>query len=244
MTTKITTTPTPLAVVDKINSIIDDATSLSTTVGNKLDKTGTAAKATADANGKNIANTYATKAQAVTSLSASGKTVTYTKADGSTGTFTTQDTNTTYTAMTASEATTGTATTARSITAKVLHDKINEMVVAKAPHTGNATSIGGASATKPAVVVTTYRSGTSWYRVWSDGWLEQGGIINAGRTVTFLKPFPDTNYTLCTSIKSTSSTYNINWLNGTPQSKSATGFSSSGSGAGFEWTAYGTGGGA
>lgn len=36
MTTKITTTPTPLAVVDKINSIIDD----------KLDKTGTAASAT------------------------------------------------------------------------------------------------------------------------------------------------------------------------------------------------------
>lgn len=39
MTTKITTTPTPLAVVDKINSIIDDTTNLSTTVGNKLDKT-------------------------------------------------------------------------------------------------------------------------------------------------------------------------------------------------------------
>lgn len=46
MTTKITTTPTPLAVVDKINSIIDDATNLSTTVGNKLDKTGKAADAT------------------------------------------------------------------------------------------------------------------------------------------------------------------------------------------------------
>ena len=38
------------------------------------------------------------------------------------------DTNTKYTAMTASEATTGTATTARSITAKVLHDKITEML--------------------------------------------------------------------------------------------------------------------
>ena len=231
MTTKITTTPTPLAVVDKINSIIDD----------KLDKTGTAAKATADASGNNITTTYATKAQAVTSLRASGKTVTYTKADGSSGTFTTQDTNTTYDAMTASEATTGTALTARSITAKVLHDKINEMVVTKAPHTGNAISIGGASATTPAVVVTTYISGTSWYRVWSDGWLEQGGIINAGGTVTFLKPFPDTNYTLCTSVKGSASTYNINWLNGTPQGKSATGFSSSGSGAGFEWTAYGKG---
>ena len=36
--------------------------------------------------------------------------------------------DTTYTAMTASEATTGTATTARSITAKVLHDKITAMI--------------------------------------------------------------------------------------------------------------------
>ena len=38
------------------------------------------------------------------------------------------DNNTTYTSMTASEATTGTATTARSITAKVLNDKIAEMI--------------------------------------------------------------------------------------------------------------------
>ena len=39
-----------------------------------------------------------------------------------------KDTNTTYSAMSAAEATTGTATTARSITAKVLHDKINSMI--------------------------------------------------------------------------------------------------------------------
>lgn len=45
MTTKITTTPSPLEVVDKINAVIDDATNLSTTVGNKLDKTGKAADA-------------------------------------------------------------------------------------------------------------------------------------------------------------------------------------------------------
>ena len=36
--------------------------------------------------------------------------------------------NTTYSAMSASEATTGTATSARLITAKVLHDKIEEML--------------------------------------------------------------------------------------------------------------------
>jgi hypothetical protein len=45
-------------------------------------------------------------------------------------------------------------------------------------------------------VVETYMSGTSWYRVWSDGWIEQGGQfvgstnINASTTtVTFIKPF-------------------------------------------------------
>jgi len=41
-------------------------------------------------------------------------------------------TNTTYASMSAAEATTGTATTARSITAKVLNDKINEKIATKA----------------------------------------------------------------------------------------------------------------
>lgn len=42
-----------------------------------------------------------------------------------------------------------------------------------------------------AWVVETYRNGTEWYRVWSDGWLEQGGMAEsaAKTTVTFLKPF-------------------------------------------------------
>lgn len=67
-------------------------------------------------------------------------------------------------------------------------------------HTGNATSIGGASATKPAVIVDSYRSGTEWYRVWSDGWVEQGGVVvtssGNSKTATLLKPFADTNYTI------------------------------------------------
>lgn len=96
----------------------------------KLSTSGTASKATADANGNVITATYETKGNAIVGLSISGKTITYTKGNGNSGTITTQDT--TYTAMTASEATTGTATAARSITAKVLNDKINEVVTAKA----------------------------------------------------------------------------------------------------------------
>jgi len=49
-------------------------------------------------------------------------------------------------------------------------------------------------------VVETYSNGTSWYRVWSDGWCEQGGRFESSdgssTTVSFLKEFLDINYTL------------------------------------------------
>lgn len=45
---------------------------------------------------------------------------------------------------------------------------------------------------------TTYVNGTTWYRVWPDGWIEQGGVAASGGTVTitFPKAFKDTNYTV------------------------------------------------
>lgn len=118
----ISATATELNYCDGVTSNIQ------TQLNSKLATSGTATKATADASGNVITDTYETKANAITGLSVSGKVVTYTKGDGSTGTITTQDSNTTYSKMSASEATTGTATTARSITAKVLHDKITEVV--------------------------------------------------------------------------------------------------------------------
>ena len=50
-------------------------------------------------------------------------------------------------------------------------------------------------------VIDTYVNGTSWYRIWSDGWKEQGGVVLTGNsatpvTVTLLTPFSDANYTL------------------------------------------------
>ena len=48
------------------------------------------------------ASTYETKANAITGLRVSGKTITYTKGNGTTGTITTQDTNTTYNQATSS----------------------------------------------------------------------------------------------------------------------------------------------
>ncbi len=52
-----------------------------------------------------------------------------------------------------------------------------------------------------ATVVESYRNGTEWYRMWSDGWVEQGGqlhwasIRNPGaKTVTLFKAMADTEY--------------------------------------------------
>lgn len=47
------------------------------------------------------------------------------------------------------------------------------------------------------VVTKSWRSGTSWYRVWSDGWIEQGGYANItknGQVVDLHKDFTNTNY--------------------------------------------------
>ena len=160
-TTKAYITGTTSATTGTGTQVFDTGVYLDTTAGQltattfKGNLTGTASKATADASGNTITSTYETKANAITGLSVSGKTITYTKGNGTTGTITTQDTNTTYDAMTASEATTGTATTARSITAKVLHDKISEVV------TANAYSLPTASSTLGGVKTTSTVTSTS-----------------------------------------------------------------------------------
>jgi hypothetical protein len=48
----------------------------------------------------------------------------------------------------------------------------------------------------PAYITETYQNGTSWYRIWSDGWCEQGGFGNNVNTITLLKSFINTNYTI------------------------------------------------
>ena len=83
----VTATKTEINYLDGVTS------SIQTQLNGKLSTFGTAAKATADAQGQNIADTY------IKSLSVSGRTITYTKGDGGTGTITTQDTNTTYSNM-------------------------------------------------------------------------------------------------------------------------------------------------
>ena len=52
-----------------------------------------------------------------------------------------------------------------------------------------------------ASIVKYYINGSSWYRIWSDGWIEQGGIISTSsdtnKTISFLKKFSNTNYFIC-----------------------------------------------
>ena len=57
------------------------------------------------------------------------------------------------------------------------------------PNLNTKANIDLSNCTKP-YIVETYVNGTSWYRVYSDGWCEQGGqTTTASQTVTFLKSF-------------------------------------------------------
>lgn len=78
-------------------------------------------------------------------------------------------------------------------------------------------------------IVETYSSGTNWYRVWSDGWIEQGGKTpsvgnDISITVTLNKAFSNTNYYINLTSNTTTTTFNSaqpNWVN----SRTTTNFS-------------------
>lgn len=61
-----------------------------------------------------------------------------------------------------------------------------------------ATTTSTASSATPAVVITNYVNGTSWYRIWSDGWCEQGGLTASSATssgyINLMIEMKDTNY--------------------------------------------------
>lgn len=116
----------------------------------------------------------------VTGLSVSGRTITYTKKDGTSGTITTQDTNTTYSVATQYVDGLMSASDKRKL------DGINAYVSAN------------------AYITATYVYGNSWYRKWSDGWIEQGGYTGGGETnstVTLVTAMATTTYTIVTSVR-------------------------------------------
>lgn len=90
------------------------------------------------------------------------------------------------------------------------------------------------------VVIETYKNGTSWYRIWSDGWCEQGGITGKGtnQVITLLKPYINGNYIILLSQYYTASAD----MHGTvkPDSKTQTGFTITGhANVSFNWQTSG-----
>ena len=104
-----------------------------------------------------------------------------------------------------------------------------------------------------AWVVETYRNGTEWYRVWSDGWIEQGGVTgelstNQTATITFLKAFSNTNYIITGGSHSADSETTLGRIGSFAQTKHTTsivvcnnGWSSSYNGIYVDWYACGQG---
>lgn len=99
------------------------------------------------------------------------------------------------------------AETSRQVAATLLDSKADKATYASKSVRGVAlwaSEKANISETRPACVVECYKNGGSWYRIWSDGWIEQGYSIGGSTaSLTFLKPFKDTNY----SIAGTSVTY-------------------------------------
>ena len=81
----------------------------------------------------------------------------------------------------------------------------------------NLTSQAGAGLNSVGVrtVVETYRSGTSWYRIWSDGWIEQGGVwsgvaASSSASRNLLKTMSTTDYSCI--LQPNTSTYQGNGI--------------------------------
>lgn len=81
------------------------------------------------------------------------------------------------------------------------------------------------------ILVESYANGASWYRVYSDGWCEQGGVssgtadVGYSASIVFVKQFANSDYTLLTQAGRTNN--DTSYINNQSYvySKSATGFS-------------------
>ncbi len=66
----------------------------------------------------------------------------------------------------------------------------------------NLTTAGKENIFEQAVLVEKYCEGTEWYRIWSDGWIEQGGraaMLSTSTIVNLLKPFSDQCFCVTTA---------------------------------------------
>lgn len=123
-----------------------------------------------------------------------------------------------------------------------LQTQINEQVTAI---TGKAEiDLSNVSENIDYVVETYTDEDGNWYRVYKSGWIEQGGAVSgtSSVTVTFLKPFADTNYKITSAI--TNATSNDSYMAAMMMaSKTTTGFTANLNSVikGKDWVAYGKG---
>ena len=93
-------------------------------------------------------------------------------------------------------------------------------------------------------VIETYVNGASWYRVYSDGWIEQGGFVSSvsgDYTVNFLKPFVDTNYTILKTMSTNSTAGGMQYKQFAFFSRTASSATTATASADFSWYACGYG---
>jgi hypothetical protein len=98
-----------------------------------------------------------------------------------------------------------------------------------------------------AYVIEKGGSGTTWYRIYSDGWCEQGGQTGGGNRsavrVTLPKPYKDTAYniqiTSINAIKEDLGKYNYSDESGATYSKTVAGFTISWGWGGRYWRTAG-----
>ena len=99
-------------------------------------------------------------------------------------------------------------------------------------------------------LIESYQNGDSWYRLYSDGWCEQGGLtggIGANWTsVNLIKPFKETNYKVIACLASDGPVMNaksvgVNYSTRTTTSWEGVSryYNGGGDGFGFFWYACG-----
>jgi len=109
-----------------------------------------------------------------------------------------------------------------------LNGKADRNLSNTTPTTSFATAMNTAGI---RTVVETYQNGVSWYRVYSDGWCEQGGVItlnNSNATIQLLKHFNNKTYTVLTNPNSNTNNWPISYVQ---SSKTTSSFTIDGTGS-------------
>lgn len=200
---KITNAPTPNEQIDKINEIIDNINSSGGDVFVATYGTTTLSEATTAYNeGKTLfaKNTSGYIARMIIGDN-SGFTFEILNSMAGTGTTITRPLMGIWTLNSSgwSSASAYLEVTGNKVTSLSSSSTDTQYPSAKCVYNSLSNKIDTSSLTEVKCVVTTYSNGTSWYRIWSDGWCEQGGrVTNAGSsgTVTMLQSYASLNYTL------------------------------------------------